>query len=381
MKKSRITAILLIIALILSYNATVVCAEFESDPGIPSEYLCDLATGTTIFEKDADTPRHLASVTKIMTMLLVLEACDRGDITLDDTVTVSAYSSNMGGSQVYLKEGEQFPVRELLKCVAVVSANDACVALAEYVCGSEETFVARMNERAAQLGMTNTHFENTNGLDDTATEHYSSARDIAIMSRELMKHPEIFEYTTIWTDTFRGGQFGLTNTNKLIRFYRGANGLKTGSTSKAGFCISATALRDGTQLIAVIMGAPTGDARNAEAKHLLDYGFAGYANVHYDGDTLTGFPVKRGKNESCTLVYDGFDALCEKGSKDKIEISVTLPEYVKAPMKAGSEVGKITYSIDGNTIGESTIKVKEDVAEVSFGSLFEKLTGKFLAVK
>ena len=207
-----------------------------------------------LYEENADQALPPASVTKIMTLLLVMEAIDGGSITLNDTVQVSENAASMGGSQVFLEPGETMSVEELLKCVIVASANDASVALAEFVAGSEEAFVARMNERAGQLGMQNTHFENTNGLDDTTTEHLTSARDIAIMSAELIRHPKILDYSSIWMDSIRNGSFGLTNTNRLIRFYRGANGLKTGSTSRAGFCISASALRDGMQLIAVVMG-------------------------------------------------------------------------------------------------------------------------------
>ena len=373
-------AFVLLTVLFLQYSVTCAFAEYQGDENIPSEFLCDFATGTVIYEKNADERRPLASVTKIMTMLLVLESVDRAEISLDDSVSVSAYSSGMGGSQVYLKEGECFSVGELLKCVAVVSANDACVALAEYVCGSEEAFVQRMNERASELGMENTHFENTNGLDDTATEHYSSARDIAKMSRELMKHPQIFEYTTIWTDTFRDGTFGLTNTNKLIRFYKGANGLKTGSTSKAMYCISATAMRDGTQLISVIMGAPTSDIRNAAAKRMLDYGFANYETARFSGDTLEEFPVIKGSCEFCTLEYPSFNYLCSKGQREKIRSEIELPDFITAPMKKGSTVGKITYYIDNEEIGQSNITLTEDVPIITYSKLLKKFVSKFLAV-
>jgi D-alanyl-D-alanine carboxypeptidase (penicillin-binding protein 5/6) len=223
-----------------------------------SAILIEANTRTVLYEKDADMALPPASVTKVMTMLLVMEAIDSGKISLEDTVTVSAYASKMGGSQVYLEEGEQMSVHELLKCVVVASANDACVALAEHIAGSEEAFVSMMNARARELKMEHTNFENTNGLDDDTKNHVISARDIATMSAELIiNHPKILEYSSIWMDSIRGGAFGLTNTNRLIRFYNGANGLKTGSTSKAKFCISASAKRGNTQLICVVMGAPT----------------------------------------------------------------------------------------------------------------------------
>ena len=212
-----------------------------------------------------------------MTLTLVMEAVDSGKIRMDDVVTASAHAASMGGTQVFLEVGEQMSVEDLLKSVIIASANDAAVVLAEAIAGSEESFVAMMNVRAAELGMENTHFENTNGLDDTVTNHVTSARDIAIMSRELIRHEKILQYSSIWMDTVRNGEFGLTNTNRLVRFYRGATGLKTGSTSKAKFCMSATAKRDGMHLIAVIMGAETKDIRNTEATKLLDWGFANYS--------------------------------------------------------------------------------------------------------
>lgn len=247
------------------------------DVNARSAVLMDANTGTVLYAKNADQALPPASVTKVMTLLLVMEAVDSGTLALDDTVSVSEYAASMGGSQVYLEPGETMAVEEMLKCVIIASANDAAVALAEKVAGSEEAFVSRMNERAAELGMDNTHFENVTGLDDDTVSHLTSAYDIALMSRELLTHPQILEYSGIWMDTIRDGAFGLTNTNRLIRFYDGATGLKTGSISKAKFCISATAMREDLHLIAVIMGSDTRDTRNAAAKSLLDFGFANYS--------------------------------------------------------------------------------------------------------
>jgi len=274
----RLISFLLLPAMLIGLFSFSASAAETPDLAIDAQsaILIEASTGQVFYEKNADEALPPASVTKIMTLLLVMEAIDSGSIALSDMVSVSDYASSMGGSQVYLKAGETMSVEDLLKSVVIASANDAAVALAEFLMGSEEAFVKRMNERAKELGMENTNFENTNGLDDTAENHLISARDIATMSRELIKHEKILEYSSTWMDSIRNGEFGLTNTNRLIRFYSGANGLKTGSTSKAKFCISASAKRDGMQLIAVIMGSPTRDIRNECAKKLLDYGFANY---------------------------------------------------------------------------------------------------------
>ena len=259
-----------------------------------SAILMEASTGTVLYAHNPDEALPPASVTKVMTLLLVMEAIDSGRLKYTDTVTASANAASMGGSQIYLKEGETMCAEDLLKSVVIASANDAAVALAEHIAGSEEAFVAKMNERAAALGMTSTKFENTNGLDDTTTEHVTSARDIAIMSRELIKHKKILEYSSTWMDTIRNGSFGLTNTNRLVRFYNGATGLKTGSTSKAKFCISATALRDGMELICVIMAADPRDIRNAEAKKLLDWGYSNFELYRHDAGSLGKIQVKGG---------------------------------------------------------------------------------------
>jgi len=361
-----------------SVFAVSVSAESARSVSIESDakslILIEAETGAVLYEKDADLPLPPASVTKVMSMLLVMEAIDNGKITLDDTVTVSAYAAKMGGSQVYLEEGEQMSVHELLKCVVVSSANDACVALAEYVYGSEEAFVARMNERARELGMTHTVFENTNGLDDDTVNHVISARDIAIMSAELItKHPKILEYSSIWMDSIRGGEFGLTNTNRLIRFYSGANGLKTGSTSKAKFCISASAKRDGMQLICVVMGAQSRDSRNEVAKKLLDYGFANYGYECFDGGEMTEISVTGAIESSVPIEYGQFKTVVEKQNLGKTEAEISLPETLSAPVAKGQEIGKVIYRLNGEVVAEVPITAGKDIPRITYLQILERL--------
>ncbi len=339
-----------------------------------SVILMEAETGKILYEYEADRRLAPASVTKIMTILLVAEEIAKGTMKLTDIVQVSQNAASMGGSQVYLKTGEQMSVEDLLKSVVVASANDAATALAEQVSGSVEGFVSRMNDRARELGMTGTVFENPTGLDDSTTDHKTTARDIALMSRELLKHRFILRYTTIWMDTIRDGAFGLTNTNRLIRFYSGANGLKTGSTSKAGFCISATALRDGMQLIAVIMGAPNRDSRNETAKKLLDYGFANYRYLCMEAGELEPIRVLGGTEPSCRLLYGKFDAVLDKAAAAKgVERLVKLPESIPAPVEPGQIVGSIEYTIDGETIGSVDIVAGESVGRIGYGGLLKRL--------
>ena len=347
-------------------------AEYASEVNAKSAILMEASTGKVVFEKNADEALPPASVTKIMSLLLVMEAIDDGTLNYTDMVNVSAHAASMGGSQVYLKEGESMSVDELIKCVVVASANDATVALAEHISGSEEAFVAKMNERAAELGMKNTNFENTNGLDDNVKNHVTSARDIAIMSRELISHEKILEYSSIWMDSIRDGTFGLTNTNRLIRFYKGANGLKTGSTSKAMFCMSATAKRDGMQLIAVIMGAPTRDIRNEEAKKLLDFGFANYGLFCADGKTIDNIKVLGGNKNALTLSYKSFSELVNKGDAQKIEAKVELPDKITAPINKGDRVGCVSYYLGDNKVGEVEICSEETIERINFFELFFK---------
>ncbi|MBE6554816.1 MAG: D-alanyl-D-alanine carboxypeptidase [Ruminococcaceae bacterium] len=341
--------------------------------------LMDAATGRVLFEQNADEALPPASVTKVMTLLLVMEAVDSGVISLSDEVTVSAHAASMGGSQVYLKEGETMSVEEMIKCVVIASANDCAVALAEHVAGSEEEFVARMNARAAELSMNNTHFENTNGLDDTVEHHLISARDIAIMSRELISHPKILEYSGIWMDTIRDGTFGLTNTNRLVRFYQGCTGLKTGSTAKAKFCISATAERDGLSLICVIMAAESRDVRNATATKLLDYGFANYSAYRAEAGERR-LAVTGGTEASLLLRYDPFFAVVKKGSTSRVEAVVEMPESAAAPIEAGEELGRVHYLVDGEEIGSVPLIAEAAVPKMNFSTLFVRILKRFLLI-
>lgn len=378
---ARVLSVLLCVALGLpSFLPTKTDLHEKPFGDAKSMILIEATTGAILYEMNADEPLPPASVTKIMTLLLVMEAVDLGKISLDDDVTVSPNAASMGGSQIYLEVGECMTVEEMIKAVIIASANDAALALAEHVCGSEAEFVAKMNERASELGMKNTNFENTNGLDDTTTAHLTSARDIAIMSAELIKHKTILKYTTVWQDTLRDGKFTLTNTNRLVRFYKGCNGLKTGSTSKAGYCMSASAKRDGLQLIAVVMGAKTRDIRNSIAKSLLDFGFASYA--YYEDKTESGgyLGVKRGRCDRVKIGYTPLKTIIEKGNDKKIEVSATLPDHVSAPIKRGDVVGTIEYKMDRNIIETRNIFALEDVAEITFTDVFVKILKKYLLI-
>lgn len=338
--------------------------------------LMEATTGKVLYESNADAALPPASVTKIMTLLLVMEAIEEGSLAYTDTVTASEYAASMGGSQIYLEAGEQMSVLDLVKSVVIASANDAAVALAEQIAGTEQAFVERMNMRARELGMQNTNFENTNGLDDTTDTHLTSARDIAIMSRELIKHPRITEFSRIWMDTIRNGEFGLTNTNRLVRFYEGATGLKTGSTAKAGFCISATATRQDMTLIAVIMGAESRDARNAAAVSLLNYGFSTYT-LYRDTHALDE-PVRvvGGAEDTCPLRAEEFCAVTQKSGMGKIEKRVRVEPAVTAPFESGMKVGEIVYTLDGEELGRADIVTQCGVEKISFWKIFLRMLGR-----
>ena len=337
--------------------------------------LMEKATGQILFAQNEHEALEPASVTKIMTLLLTMDAIDSGALSYDDVVTVSANAAGMGGSQVFLAEGEKITVEDLLKSVCVSSGNDAAVALAEKVSGVTELFVEQMNNRAKGLGMDDTHFVNCTGL--TAKGHVTSAYDIALMSRELLtRHPDIRRFTTIWTDTIRDGAFGLANTNKLIRFYDGATGLKTGYTTSAGYCISATAEREGMELIAVIMKGETADKRNTDAKALLNYGFSTYALVSAaPEEPLPALPVSMGQAEqvSLTLPEEGVTALVEKGRANALERRVDLPSSLTAPVAAGQTVGTLTL-LDGETeVLTVPILAAEDAPRRNWSGLFAQL--------
>ena len=337
--------------------------------------LMEKTTGQVLYARNEHEQLEPASVTKVMTLLLTMEAIDSGTIGYDDVVTVSAYAAGMGGSQVYLAEGEQITVEELLKAVCVASGNDAAAALAEKVAGVSDRFVEKMNQRAAELGMNDTHFANCTGL--TAEGHVTSAHDIAVMSRELiLKHPDIRRFTTIWMDTIRGGAFQLANTNKLIRFYDGATGLKTGYTASAGYCISATAERDGMELIAVVMKGPDRDTRNNDAKTLLNYGFSTYALVTaMPEQPLMPVPVDMGTADTVqpVLASEGNTVLVEKEKAGMLERKVTLEPRVTAPVAAGQPLGELTV-LDGDTVLlTAPITAGEDVMRRSWGQVFTQL--------
>ncbi len=353
-------------------------AEGSLSLACKSAVLMEASTGTVLYAQNAAEALPPASVTKIMTLLLVMEAMDAGKFTLNDMVTASETAASMGGSQIYLKVGETMTVEDMLKSVVISSANDAAVALAEFVSGDVATFVEQMNRRAAELGMTSTHFENVTGLDDTAQNHLTSAMDIALMSRALIAHPTILKYSSIWMDTIRDGAFGLTNTNRLVRFYRGATGLKTGSTSKAGFCVSVTAERDGLELICVIMGAESRDIRNAQATRLLDWGFANYAMYRADGERVQDVRVLGGVQASCPVAFDAFECALPKDALSRVERSIQMQEHISAPVQSGDCVGTVSYTLDGKVLGSVAITAQTDVPKIGFFGLWQRLLAKIL---
>ena len=347
------------------------------EPGLvlsaPSAILMEKETGTVLYEKKADEPGFPASVTKIMTMLLIMEAMENGVFTADDIVTASERAASFGGSCVYLEAGERMSVHDMLKCIAVVSANDCAVAMAEFLCGSEEAFVKKMNDRAKELGLAHTHFSNCTGLFDDG-EHYTTARDVAIMSRELIRHEAIKEYTTIWMDSIRDGSFELANTNKLVYWYPGCTGLKTGYTSTARYCLSATAERNGVEYIAVIMHGETADARNRDAETLLSYAFANYRLIPLtDGTPLPALPVELGKAKSVPLMLDGPGfQVAEKGGE--AGYALTLPSSAAAPIKKGQKLGTLRVTLGGEQIAEVPVCASEAVDRIGFGGILAKLS-------
>lgn len=363
------------------WGAEDAAITFDGEIACKSAVLMEAQTGGILYEMNADRSLPPASVTKVMTLLLVMEAIEQGKIKWEDTVTASAHACSMGGSQIYLKEGERMSVEDLVKSVVIASANDAALALAEYIAGSEQSFVKMMNDKALQLDMLNTKFENTNGLDDTTLNHYTSARDIAIMSRELIRHQKILEYSSIWMDTIRDGAFGLTNTNRLVRFYKGCTGLKTGSTAKAGFCVSATAERDGMTLICVVMGAENRDTRNQIATQLLDWGFANFGLLAKPGGELTGIAVKGGTQSTVTAKYGAFYCVMPKGDLAKVkELAEMDAPHFAAPLRVGDKLGKVTYTLDGKQIGSVSILCTQNVEKLGFMGTLGRLLAKFLLI-
>ena len=378
----RLGCLVLVLALaagLLSIQAQAAPLEVTAK----SALLMDAATGTVLFEQNSHEALAPASVTKVMTMLLIMEAIADGRIGWDDTVTASAAAAAKGGSQIYLKEGETMSVTDMLKSIAVSSANDCACAMAEHLAGSENAFVDIMNRRAKELGMNDTNFVNCTGLDDdpNAAEHKTSAHDIALMSRELIaNHPEIKKFTTIWMDTVRGGSFGLSNTNKLVRFYNGATGLKTGFTRAAGYCLSATATRDGMELIAVVMGCTTSQERFAACKALLDYGFSNYALVNPQLSEPASVPVKLGVADTVQAVLpEQIPMLVEKGQKNLITTQVTLDESVDAPVSKGQRLGTMTVYAGEQVLQQIPLVAEASVEKLTWGQVFMKLL-KYLAM-
>ena len=346
----------------------------QLEVGGKSSFLMEVATGTVLHEANAHEPLAPASVTKVMTMLLIMEAIDSGAIGWDDTVTTSEAAAAKGGSQVYLKVGETMTVTDMLKSIAVSSANDCACAMAEHIAGSEAAFVERMNQRAKELGMNDTHFVNCTGLDDSedAKKHRTSAHDIAVMSRELLgNHPEIKKFTTIWMDSVRDGAFGLSNTNKLVRFYDGATGLKTGFTSGAGYCLSASALRDGMELIAVVMGAADSKERFNACKTMLDHGFANYALIQPDLTETGTVPVTLGTAAQVSpILGEQSSLLIDKARKGAITTQVQLEEALTAPVAQGQRLGTLTVKDGEQVLKEVPLVAGESVARLTYGDLF-----------
>lgn len=371
-------------SLILSASVLLSCTLFSSaaDGQTPVEIkakaavLMDVATGRILMKHNENERLYPASVTKIMPLLLVMEAIDSGRISLDDVVTVSGTAAAKGGSQIWLKEGEQMTVDELIKATAVYSANDACTALGEYIAGSDEAFVKMLNDRAKELGMNNTNFENCTGLDDTTENHLTTALDVAIMSRELLKHEKITEYTTIWMDSLRNGQTELVNTNKLVRFYEGTTGLKTGTTSKAGCCVSASAKREGTHLVAVVMGSDNSSDRFETAKSMLNWGFANYSTVTpvIDGKLIPDVGVINGVEEKITPEIPLADSvLIEKGREGEISQTIDLAVDVAAPVEKGQVLGTVTFRLGDEMLGEYNLTSPKAVDKLTFSIVFMRI--------
>ncbi len=373
----RLISVLLCIVMIVP-----LCITASAEDEMPIEVkakaavLMDQTTGKVLMKMKENEKLYPASVTKIMSLLLVMEALDSNKIRLTDIVTTSPVAASKGGSQIWLKEGETMSVDELLRATAVYSANDACTALGEYVAGSDEAFVVMMNERAAQLGMKNTHFENCTGLDDESENHLTTAYDIALMSRELMKHELIKEYTTIWMDSLRDGKTELVNTNKLIRFYNGATGLKTGTTNKAGCCVSATATRDGTSLIAVVMGSENSSDRFEGAKAMLNWGFANYSSVtpQIDKKLIADVNIVMGEERRITpQIPPAMSVLIPRGRENDIVQNVELAAEVEAPVESNQTLGTVTVSLDGEVLGKYNLTSPHYVDRLSFKTVFCRL--------
>lgn len=374
MKGRRIAACFLAAVVALMTFSTRVTALSAEELPAPSAVLMEASTGKVLFEKNAHEQRPCASITKVMTLLLVMEALDEGRIHLEDMVSASEHASSMGGSDIWLEPGETMSVDDLLKATVIVSANDAAVALAEYVSGSEEAFVQRMNERAAELGMTNTVFKNCNGLDEDS--HVTTAYDIALMSRALIQHEKIFDYTQVWMDELRGGKTQLVNTNKLLKSYSGITGLKTGTTGKAGSCMAATAERDGMSLVAVVLGCASTEDRFSSAASLLDAGFSGWALTapSLSSDALAPIAVEKGMQSTVAVEADPLTGVVvPKGREGEVVCETTMEETLTAPVEQGQAVGEVTCVLDGEVLARSQIRAASSVEALTFSSAWLSL--------
>lgn len=370
MKKLRLCVLSLLTAAALLLPALPARAE-GLEVTAPSVVLMEASTGQVLFEKDPHALRSCASITKVMTLCLVFQALDSGQLSLDQTLTASAHAASMGGSDIWLEEGESMTVDDLIKATVIMSANDAAVVLAEAVAGSEDAFVAQMNEKAQQLGMNDTVFKNCNGLDEE--DHVTSAYDVALMSRELIRHEKVFDYALTWMDSVRGGETQLVNTNKLIRSYPGITGLKTGTTGQAGSCITATAEREGLSLIAVVLGADSTDHRFQDAAALLDYGFAGWKATVPESPALEPVPVARGMEPQVEPVLGEMPTLLLKaGEAGEVETAVAYEELT-APVTRGDVIGQVTCTVDGSVMAQVDITAGEDVAQVTFFGVLSHL--------
>lgn len=380
MFKKRFMSLLLAVAVMLPLCMVGVSALGEDEITAPTAVLMEPVTKKVLFEKNSHDIRPCASITKVMTLILVFEAIEDGKLDYTDMVTASAHAASMGGSDIWLEEGEQMTVDHMIKAVVVASANDAAVALAEAICGTEKEFVNKMNEKAKVLGMNDTTFKNCNGLDEDG--HLTSAYDVALMSAELITHKKIFEYSSIWMDTLRGGETQIVNTNKLLKSYSGITGLKTGTTSQAGSCMSATAERDAMSLVAVVLGCDTGTNRFKDCAKLLDFGFSNYMvkELTLAGGALTPVKVKSGMKTSVGVICNISDqVLLPKSGNAEIDSKVEIAEEVEAPVESGQKVGKVTFFYNGSSVDEFDILTAESVEKITFKSVFGFLMTKLFS--
>lgn len=380
-KKLSLALIIAIIFTAIPVFSVDVNAVTEETITAPSAVLMETSSGKILFEKNPHEQRPCASITKVMTMLLVCEAIDNGKLSLDDTITASAHAASMGGSDIWLEEGETMSADDMIKATVVASANDAAVALAEHLCGSEEVFVEKMNEKASQLGMKDTVFKNCNGLDEDG--HITSAYDVAVMSRELMKHEMIFDYTSIWLDNLRGGKTQIVNTNKLLKTYNGITGLKTGTTNDAGCCMAASAKRGDMSLVAVVLGCNSGKERFSDAAALLDYGFANFSVTQLKApeDLPKTIKVENGMQGNIGIGCDvNASIVLDKNSSSKIVSKIDLPESTEAPVVSGQKLGTVTYSLDGNAVKSFEITALQDAEKISFTSVFSVLLNSIISL-